>query len=407
METEVPRRPVVSYVRGMKTGTLDTTGYWSTEDVVVDDLAELVATVTPSEDYPHASSIDHEVVIYDMGAIAGAISNVVGRREVMAEIGHVLRVGPGVVVLKGAIATDVLGQATEAFEAMIAREKAAGGPSGDHFAVGGANDRVWNALEKLAVAEPSVFVDYYASDAIALAASAWLGPAYQVTSQLNVVNPGGTAQSPHRDYHLGFMTDDQAGRYPSHVHALSAGLTLQGAIAHVDMPVESGPTKLLPHSQKFPEGYLAWRRPEVIELFERRQVQLPLAAGDSVFFNPALFHAAGSNRTSDVRRMANLLQISSAMGRSMESVDRERMVRAIYPELVNRAETWGPPALACTIAAAAEGYAFPSNLDRDPPVDGLAPPSQADLVHQAVRERWSPEQFGAALSALASRRRTS
>jgi hypothetical protein len=46
-----------------------------------------------------------------------------------------------------------------------------------------------NALEKLAVAEPSVFVDYYASDAIALAASAWLGPAYQVTSQLNVVNP--------------------------------------------------------------------------------------------------------------------------------------------------------------------------------------------------------------------------
>jgi len=96
--------------------------------------------------------------------------------------------------------------------------------------------------------------------------------------------------------------------------------------------------------------------------------------------------------------MANLLQISSAMGRSMESVDRKRMVGAIYPELTNRAETWDPPALANSIAAAAEGYPFPSNLDRDPPIDGLAPPSQADLVHQALRERWSAEQLGEALS---------
>ena len=51
-----------------------------------------------------------------------------------------------------------------------------------------------------------------------------------------------------RDYHLGFMTDEQAERYPVHVHALSPMLTLQGAGAHFDMPVESGPTMLLPHS---------------------------------------------------------------------------------------------------------------------------------------------------------------
>jgi ectoine hydroxylase-related dioxygenase (phytanoyl-CoA dioxygenase family) len=215
--------------------------------------------------------------------------------------------------------------------------------------------------------------------------SPWLGPAYQVTSQLNVVNPGGTAQSPHRDYHLGFMTDEQAGRYPAHVHALSGGLTLQGAVAHVDMPVESGPTKLLPHSQKYPLGYLAWRRPDVIDFFEQHHVQLPLAAGDAVFFHPALFHAAGTNRTTDVRRMANL----------------------IYSDLVDRAETWDPPQLEHAISAAAEGYPFPSNLDRDPPIEGLAPPSQADLVHLALRERWSTERLGEALEALAARRRTS
>ena len=48
-------------------------------------------------------------------------------------------------------------------------------------------------------------------------------------------------------------------------------------------------------------------------------MQLPLAKGDAAFFNPALFHGAGTNRSADVRRMANLLQVSSAFGRAMET----------------------------------------------------------------------------------------
>jgi len=50
---------------------------------------------------------------------------------------------------------------------------------------------------------------------------------------------------------------------------------------------------------------------------------MPLEKGDAVFFNPALLHAAGSNHATDIRRMANLQQISSAFGRPMETVDRE------------------------------------------------------------------------------------
>ena len=42
------------------------------------------------------------------------------------------------------------------------------------------------------------------------------------------------------------------------------------------------------------------------------------------------------------------------------------------------------------VAACAEGYAFPTNLDHDQPVEGLAPPSQADLVWQALAEQWDP-----------------
>src|SRR5205085_11022195 len=178
--------------------------------------------------------------------------------------------GPEIVVLENAFTdTSVVDRVTAAFEAMITDERAKGGPAGDHFAAPGANDRVWNALEKLAVRDPEAFVDYYANDVIALVSRAWLGPAYQVTSQVNVVRPGGQAQDPHRDYHLGFLSNPVAARYPAHVHLLSPVLTLQGAVAHSDMPVESGPTMYLPYSHQYAPGYLAWRLPEFRSSFSK------------------------------------------------------------------------------------------------------------------------------------------
>jgi hypothetical protein len=56
------------------------------------------------------------------------------------------------------------------------------------------------------------------------------------------------------------------------------------------------------------------------------------------------------------------------------------------------------------IAAAAEGYGFPTDLDLDQPVDGLAPETQAELVWRAVREGMDTETFGSELAAQAARR---
>ena len=56
------------------------------------------------------------------------------------------------------------------------------------------------------------------------------------------------------------------------------------------------------------------------------------------------------------------------------------------------------------IAASAEGYPFPTNLDSDPPVRGLAPPSQADLVRRALREGRLPRALRDELRASAERR---
>ena len=186
---------------------------------------------------------------------------------------------------------------------------------------------MWNALEKLAVRDPETFVDYYANDVIALVAAAWLGPGYQVTSQVNVVHPGGTRRTRTATTTWASCPTRQAARFPAHVHRLSPVLTLQGAVAHSDMPVESGPTMYLPYSQQYAPGYLAWRRPEFREYFVDHHVQLPLAKGDAAFFNPALFHGAGLQRSTDIQRMANLLQVSSAFGRAMEAVDRSRTAK--------------------------------------------------------------------------------
>src|SRR5690242_11520661 len=208
----------------------------------LDDFRVVVERTTSLDDYPRAESVDRNVLVYSAAGLDA---------DVQPELVRALTAGPGVVVFRGAFAAEVVDRATAEFEAMIAT----GGSSGDHFAAAGANDRVWNALQKLALRAPDVFADYYANDVIALVSTAWLGPGYQVTSQVNVVNPGGAAQVAHRDYHLGFMSQEQALRYPAHVHALSPALTLQGAVAHVDMPVETGPTLYLPHWQKYPQGY--------------------------------------------------------------------------------------------------------------------------------------------------------
>ncbi|PBC94151.1 ectoine hydroxylase-related dioxygenase (phytanoyl-CoA dioxygenase family) [Streptomyces sp. Ag82_O1-15] len=382
---------------------------WLTEaDCDLEVFRSLVEQRTDPADHPSAERVEQNVPLYDSDRLRSLAISPEGRRSVQDELVRALSDGPGIVVLKGAFPdAAVVDAASEAFRALIEEERASGTARGDHFAKPGANDRVWNALDKVAVRAPEVFADYYANDMLELIAEAWLGPAYQVTSQVNVVNPGGAAQNVHRDYHLGFLSQERAATYPAHVHRLSPVLTLQGAVAHCAMPVESGPTLYLPHSQKFEPGYLAWRLPRFVEYFDAHHVQLPLEKGDAVFFNPALFHAAGHNRSADIRRMANLLQISSAFGRAMESVDREAMANALFPVLLRRksegvSEDW----LRRVIAATAEGYPFPTNLDLDPPVDGLAPPSQADTLRRAVAEDWDPERLRQELQAAAKRRQS-
>ena len=374
----------------------------------VEDLDAVARQPTDPAACPSAHAITSGVPIYDCTSLRAQLAKPGRREALLAELVAVMDRGPGVLVLTAAFNDPtLLDAATVQFAALIEQERVTGG-GGDHFAKPGANDRVWNALEKLCLRDPDLFARYYANDMIALTSEAWLGPAYQVTSQINRVNPGGAAQIAHRDYHLGFFTAQGAARFPAQVHRVSPWLTLQGAVAHVDMPLESGPTLYLPHSQKYGAGYLVAGRPEFQAYFDAHHVQLPLRRGDAVFFNPALMHAAGHNRSRDILRLANLLQISSAFGRAMETVDRTRMSRTLYPALLSAVArgTLTAAQVACAVAACAEGYAFPTDLDRDPPLGGLAPESQQALMLRALGERWESARFEEVLVERAARQQS-
>ena len=172
------------------------------------------------------------------------------------------------------------------------------------------------------------------------------------------------------------------------------------------MPVESGPTKLLPFSQAYLPGYAAWRREDFRQVFEARYVQLPLSKGDALFFSPAIFHGAGSNVSSNIHRMANLLQVSSAFGRAMETIDRSKMCVLAYPIATKYFEdqTLSISEIKAAIAATAEGYSFPTNLDNDPPVGGLAPETQQALFLRALESKMAKAEFENQLKLMESRK---
>ena len=375
-------------------------------DVRLEDFAAVLEQTTDLAAYPHAERVEQNVLVYDSDRLRAATTTESGRDDVSAELVRALTDGPGVVVFEAAFPDHaVVDRVTAAFDEIIAEEDAAGGAHGDHFAAPGANSRVWNALEKLAVQAPEAFVDYYANDIIALASTSWLGPAYQVTSQVNVVRPGGegAGAAPRLPPRLPDRRRRRALPDPrARVVAGADAAGRRGAQRHAARE-RADPLPAATRSSTCP-ATSAWRRDDFKAHFAEHHVQLPLRKGDAGFFNPALFHGAGTNVSADIQRMANLLQVSSAFGRAMEKVDRARVVNAVYPAL--RASGLGADALANAVAASAEGYPFPTNLDLDQPVDGLTPVTQAELVHRALAEGWEPAALTAAIEDYAARRRT-
>ncbi|KAG8623195.1 hypothetical protein KVT40_008171 [Elsinoe batatas] len=356
-----------------------------------DELKAITSRTLSATDCPLATSVVKNVPMYDCSKL-----NIVdpSRREaLMTELYNMLLHGPGVLVLKNMYTNHGLLDETNAtFSNIIDSERATS--KGDHFSANNTNSRIWNSFSKHCISSPSTFIPYYSNPFLALICEAYLGPAYRITTQLNIVHPGGTAQTCHRDYHLGFQTAEQVSRWPRAMHAASQLLTLQGAIAHTDMPLLSGPTRLLPFSQHLESGFMSYRDAEFQSFFMEHYIALPLQKGDGLFFNPALYHAAGENKTTDFDRSANLVQVSSAFGKPMESIDTLPLVENTWDGLRKKFDAEGmSQEVEAFVQAVTEGYPFPTNLDRRPPAHGgMAPESEQGLVRRALVEGWGRER---------------
>ena len=344
--------------------------------------------------YPQCMEAPKNIPVYDLSLYNASNEEEVSNLQ--DEWHAVLHTGPGVLVLKNIYpkgSLNVIKQSNKAFDAIIENEEASGNKRGDHFAASSSNSRIWNSLQKHALIDSASFLQYYSNPWLKHVSEAWLGPDYTITAQVNIVRPGGKPQMPHRDYHLGFQTAEQSARWPKTMHSVSQFLTLQGAVAHSDMPLESGPTRFLPFSQNLEDGFMAWRSQEVKDFFADRWVSLPLDKGDAVFFNPALIHAAGENLTekgTGIDRSANLLQISSAFGKTMEKIDHEQIVTVCWDDLMRC--KFSDLEAESVIRAMTDGYPFPTNLDQRPPAPGgMAPGSQTDIVLDAWRKRKTKE----------------
>lgn len=408
--------------------------YSLSEPPSLEELKKICSQTTEPETYPLASDIVSNIPVYDLpdppssaassaaaatctsssSAAAAAAGDALDANfykyidRLQDEWHHIFLSGPGVVVLRNFTRdSSVISRATAVFDEIIAAESSSSPEQlkkkGDHFAASGSNARIWNSFQKHAERDPASFVRYYAHVYLDAVCQAWLGPGYQLTAQVNVVRPGGKPQAAHRDYHLGFQTGEACARFPRAAQTATQFLTLQGAVAHSDMGAASGPTRFLPFSQTFGQGFLAYRLPQFQAFFDERWVSCELRAGDAVFFNPALFHAAGENRTADVQRAANLLQVSSAFGRAMETVDSLAIVAKCWDEVRKLyAEERGlTKKVLVLLNAIAEAYPFPTNLDRRPPAPGgMAPESEVDVLRRGVMEGMDTEQVVAAITRL-------
>ena len=338
--------------------------------------------------YPLSAQVKQNIPFYDLAQYDVADEGLC--EQLQDEWHHILLSGPGVYVLRN-FSPDktLLDDVNYVFSSIIEAERATF--KGDHFAASGSNSRIWNSFQKHAERDPDSFLQYYSNPWLVNVCESWLGPAYQVTAQVNIVHPGGKPQMPHRDYHLGFQTNEEAARFPKSTHVASQHLTLQGAVAHSDMPLESGPTRFLPFSQMFEEGFMAYRLPDFKEYFDKHWVSAALSKGDAVFFNPALFHAAGQNDSSNFERSANLLQISSAFGRPMEQIETLVIIEKTWPRLISMYQQTGPSLrIDAAIKAIGNGYAFPTNLDRrQPQSNGMAPESEQELLRRALEQGWT------------------
>ena len=125
-------------------------GYYHSEECNLPDFQKIIDQKLAIDSVPHAKEIKKNIPIYDIEELQNIFQSDALKNDLMAEWAWVLRESSGAIVLRNAYKdVSVIDEATQLYEDIIAEEKLTSGGGADHFAAAGANDRIWNSLQKL------------------------------------------------------------------------------------------------------------------------------------------------------------------------------------------------------------------------------------------------------------------
>ena len=360
-----------------------------------------------SSDYPHADAVERNVLIYGE-KLRAAIGTTSGRTAVQTELMRALTDGPGIVVFKQAFGDlSVVDRATEAFLAPDRRRE-------------GGRRRRRGPLRQARRERPGLGRAGQAGRHRPRGVRRLLRQRRHRAGQRGLARSGlpghlaGQRGQPRRS------GADRAPRLPPRLHGRRGSRPLPGprapAVAGAD---PAGRGRALRHAGRDRPDPL----PAVLAPVRARLPRLP----------PARVHRVLRGSTTPSCRWRRATPRSSTPPCSTAPARTSRPTSGGWPTCCRcprrSAARWRPSTgsrcagrcsrccwsskaagasdgyLDNVIAASAEGYAFPTNLDRDQPIDGLAPQTQADLVRQAVAEGWTQAAFESALDAQAARTR--
>ena len=90
----------------------------------------------------------------------------------------------------------------------------------------------------------------------------------------------------------------------------------------------------------------------------------------------------------------------------METINRAKMCVLTYQTAIKHFndQTLSISEIKAAVAATAEGYSFPTNLDNDPPKGGLAPETQQALFVRALESGMDKIEFEKQLKLMESKK---
>ena len=93
-------------------------------------------------------------------------------------------------------------------------------------------------------------------------------------------------------------------------------------------------------------------------------------------------------------------------GISMETIDFEKICQSTYPYLLQNWHSFTSEEKEAIISMIADGYAFPTNLDKDSPINGRnSPQTMQELVKICLDDGVEVQRFFQELNVFSNRRK--